>query len=537
MTMFFQFRPIPSLQIIFIALNGLASIHAKPVRYTSEMDSCQTGCPTEIRIALSVELESLDPQISSSIDAIKVQSALFEGLVVMDPFTGKVEASGASSWDTAPDGMELIFHLCEDALWSNGEPVTAQDYVYGFRRLLHPSLGSPYADQYVVIEGSDRYRQSLDPDALAVTAIDPHTLRIRLGKPTPHFIDLLARPCAAPLHAATVKGSGDGLSRNETWSTHPGFVTNGPYSLAHWRVNESIRLTPNPLHKRPGQALRPFLVFRPIESAHVQERAFQSGAIHVTSKIPSERIPVYMGQPTLETQVELATFYLILNTNRAGLDSQPLRQLMGNAIDRRTITDHIRMRGEQPTRSFVPPFHGFPSPPPPSDIENPSIPDSTRRLTLIFSSSETNQAIAEALQAQVLENTGIHINLQRVEWKSYLDRRNRKDFDICMATWIADYPDPLAFLEMWTSDAANNFAGWKNPAFDQLILSSANCSDPESRMQMLGDAHTLLIREQPVIPLFHLNRMFLILPSLRPWGQSLLNTIRYPTLSQATTVF
>lgn len=533
MTMFFQFRSIPSLQIILLALCGLASIHANPAHETVQADSHPTGCPDEIRIALSVELESLDPQISSSIDAIKVQSALFEGLVVMDPLTGKVEASGASSWDTTPNGMELTFHLCENALWSNGEPVTAQDYVYGFQRLLHPSLGSPYADQYLVIEGSDRYRQSLDPDALAVTAIDPHTLRIRLEKPTPHFVDLLARPCAAPLHAATVTGSGDGLSRNETWSTQPGFVTNGPYTLAHWRVNESIRLTPNPLHNKPGHELRPFLVFRPIESAHVQERAFQSGAIHVTSKIPSERIPFYMGQPSLETQVELATFYLILNTSRAGLDAQPIRRLLGNAIDRRTITDRIRMRGEQPTHSFVPPFHGFPSPVLPADSESPSIPDTARRLTLIFSSSETNQAIAEAIQAQILKNTGIHINLQRVEWKSYLDRRNRKDFDICMATWIADYPDPLAFLEMWTSDAANNFAGWKNPAFDQLILSSSVCPDPTSRMQMLGEAHTLLIREQPIIPLFHLNRMFLILPELRPWGQSLLNTIRYPILRQA----
>ncbi|MBN2234968.1 MAG: peptide ABC transporter substrate-binding protein, partial [Opitutales bacterium] len=531
MTMFFQSVSASHLHLLLSLLFGIASLCGNPVdsEHPQQEPIAMAGCPEELHIALSVELESLDPQTSSSIDAIKVQSALFEGLVSMDPFTGEVEPAGASSWDRSPDGSKLTFHLSEDAFWSNGEAVTAQDYAYAFQRLLHPRLGSPYADQYGVILGADRYRQTLNTEDLGVTAIDPHTLRIELERPIPYFIDLLARPCAAPLHAPTVMGSGDGLTRNESWSIRPGFVSNGPYTLVHWRVNESIRLAPNPRHNRPGHALRPSLVFHPIESAHVQERAFQSGAIQVTSKIPSERIPFHIGKPSLETQVELATFYLILNTHQSGLASTPLRRLLASSIDRQTITDRIRMRGEPPTHAFVPSFPGFPSVPdfPKPDANNTPVPQS--RLTLIFSSSETNQAIAEAIQSQILENTGIQLELQRVEWKSYLDRRNRKDFDICMATWIADYPDPLAFLEMWTSEAANNFSGWANPGFDQLIEQSHRCADTRTRMQTLAEAHTLLIQEQPIIPLFHLNRMFLVLPSMRPWGQSLLNTIRYPT--------
>ena len=532
MTMFFQSVSASHLHLLLSLLCGFATLCGNPIdpEHPQQEPTAMAGCPEELHIALSVELESLDPQTSSSIDAIKVQSALFEGLVSMHPFTGEVEPAGASSWDLSPDGSELTFHLRKDALWSNDEAVTAQDYAYAFQRLLHPRLGSPYADQYGVILGSDRYRQTLNTADLAVTAIDPHTLRIRLERPTPYFIDLLARPCAAPLHAPTVMGSGDGLTRNESWSIRPGFVSNGPYTLVHWRVNESIRLAPNPHHNRPGHVLRPFLVFHPIESAHVQERAFQSGAIHVTSKIPSERIPFHLGKPCLETQVELATFYLILNTRQPGLDSTQIRQLLADSIDRQTITDRIRMRGEPPTAAFVPPFPGFPIVPDSPKPVASSAPVSQTRLTLIFSSSETNQAIAEAIQSQVIEKTGIQLDLQRVEWKSYLDRRNRKDFDICMATWIADYPDPLAFLEMWTSDASNNFSGWSNPRFDQLIEQSHRCTDTRNRMQTLADAHTLLIREQPIIPLFHLNRMFLVLPDLRPWGQSLLNTIRYPTL-------
>lgn len=484
---------------------------------------------TTLRVAVSVEISSLDPQITTSIESIKIQSALYETLVKVDAQTGKILPGGCESWDISADHLKYTFHLRKDAKWSSGEPVIASDYAFAFERLLHPELGAPFANLYDGIVGAVQYREGgiQGLSGLGVEVVDADTLVISLSEPVPYFLSLLARPCVAAIPRAWILANGAIFSRNSGWSLVPDYPVCGAYRLKEWSVNKWIHVEKNHQYWNQEQVEVESIVFYPIESAYAQERGFRAKALDVTSKLASEQIRNYLGTPFMVNQLEMGTFYVIVNTQSPPLHLASTRQLLSQAINREVIANELRQRGEAPAYSFCPPLWGETyASPEPVDVF-PLKPTVKGTLKLLISPSENNNMIAEALQAMWKHELGVDVEIIRQEWKSYLDSRNRGKFDLCLATWIGDYYDPLTFLEMWKSQSPNNFCRWSDTAFDKMIEDSSRSRSAQERLVILSKAEKQLMDAQVVIPIFYLGRVYLVSDQLKDWPQSILNTIDY----------
>jgi oligopeptide transport system substrate-binding protein len=486
--------------------------------------------PACLRVALSVEVSSLDPQITSSVDAIRIQGALFETLLGMDARDASLYPMAARAWEVDASGRIYTFHLRDDLRWSDGEAIEAEDFVFAFNRLLNPALGAPFSDLYEVLrlpEGNESAEAV--PRYASVEAVDPMTLRMVLRYPAAHFPGLLVRPCAAALPRRWIESCGSVVSRTSAWSYLPGCPYSGPYVVESWTVNDRIRLKQNAFHRSRESLVFEGIEFYPMENASIQELAFQSGLLDVTSKVPPERLVKLQGNPILSEQPDLGTFYVAFHTGRPPLDRAELRRGMGRIIRKEVLTQQVRRRGEPTATGFCPPelYHHEPSTFLAQDEIPEFAPGLNRPLRLLIASSDVNQSIAEVLQSMWTEVTGLQVEIQRQEWKSYLDSRNRGDFDLCLASWLGDYADPMAFLEMWQSGAGNNHAKWQSPGFDELLVHARAERDPQLREGWLRRAEEMLMQEAPILPLFHLNRVFLLNPELDSWPQSLLNTIDY----------
>jgi oligopeptide transport system substrate-binding protein len=490
------------------------------------------GDNTPLRIAVSVEISSLDPQITSSVESIKIQSALFETLVKVEPDTGVILPAGARNWEVS-NGLVYTFHLREDACWSTGETIDANDYVFAFQRLFDPDLGAPFANLYFAIKGARDYlKGSLrDFSETGVQATNSHTLMIQLSEPVPYFLSLLARPCVSAIPRDWILQHGEVASRTSGWSLASGFPASGPYQLKEWVVNKWIWLERNPHYWNRGEIREPSVFFYSMESAYAQEQGFRAKALDITSKLTAEQVSKYLGSETLINQVEMGTFYIILNTQSPKLRSRELRRSLYQSVERETIVNELRKRGETSAYSFCPPLWSDTYPEvikPADDLSDPALdPQSVETLKLLIPPSENNDLIAEALQDMWQKKLGIKVEIYRQEWKSYYDSRNRGQFELCLATWIGDYYDPLTFLEMWKSDSPNNYCRWSDLVFDQMLEKSALISSPEERFAELAKAEQRFMQDYPVIPIFYLSRIFLVSEQLDSWPQTILNTIDY----------
>ena len=501
---------------------------------------------SNLNVAVSVEIASLDPQTTTSVDAIKIQSALFETLVRIDAERGAIRPAGALQWEILEGGLTYRFALNPDLKWSDGKPVTASDYVFAIRRLMTPALAAPFAPLYYGIKGAEQAHQDASGDSASIVgikALSEYQLEIQLEHVVPYFLSLLARPCVAALPEHAIVAADAVTSRMQGWSLKPGFPSSGPYQLEDWKVNKHILLKKNPMYPASEQIEFDRIHFYSIESAYSQERGFLSGALDVTSKLASERVWHFENTASYVNQLEMGTFYVITNTESDALSHADLRRALSRAIDRQVIVRQLRRRGEQPATTFTPPlWRGYhpemevletdgqgdlPHEAGGLDRNAKPVLAGGRKLRFLIASSESNLQIAEALQSMWSETLGMEVDIVRQEWKSYLDSRKRGNFDLCLATWIGDYFDPLTFLEMWKTGAPNNFCRWHEADYDALLEKAEHTVDPAQRFDILAQAEQKLMRESPILPIFYLSRVYLKNPAIEVWPQTILNTIDY----------
>ncbi len=489
---------------------------------------------SNLNVAVSVEIASLDPQTTTSVDAIKIQSALFETLCRIDATTGAIVPAGALRWEILDEGKTYRFELNPALQWSDGERLTSTDFEYAFERLMRPELGAPFADLYFCIQGAEsRFHQDdFGSPCFGVKAVSDTILEIRLSYAVPYFLTLLARPCAAALPEHHLAHTSAEISRTDGWSLQPGFPSSGPYVLEDWQVNRHILLRKNPEYYQADQIDFETIHFFSIESPYAQEQGFKSRALDVTSVLASERIASFEGDPVFTSQLEMGTFYVITNTQSDRLKQRLTRRALSRTIDREVIVKKLRQRGELIATSFSPPlWEGYHPMTGVIDDANNEIDQLKRgeigKLRFLVSSSAGNLQIAEALQAMWTEALGVEVEIVRQEWKSYLDSRKRGNFDLCLATWIGDYFDPLTFLEMWKSSAVNNYSRWKNEDYDRLLLAAESTAEPKARFELLEAAEQKLMSEVPILPVFYLSRVYLKSDTIEIWPQTILNTVDY----------
>ena len=492
------------------------------------------------------EPRELDPHVVTGSIEHNLCMALLEGLLGLDPENLNIVPGVARAWQVSEDGKTYRFHLREDAKWSNGDPVTAADFLYSWRRALLPALGNNYAYMLYYIRNAESFHQGeiTDFSRVGVTAPDDLTLVVELENPTPFFLQLLTHMSYFPVHQTTIEAFGAADERGTRWTRPGNHVGNGPFKLKEWVLNRSIVVEKNEHYWDADTVKLNQVVFYPIQNATTEERMFRAGQLHITGTTPVDKIAQYRQErpETLKIFPFFSTYYYLFNTTAAPLDRVKVRQALAMSIDRQQIVEKITKAGELPAFSYTPPeINGYTARSGLRyDVERArallaeaGYPDGAGfpSIELMYNTSEGHRRIAIAVQQMWKTNLNIDVTLVNQDWKVYLDKRDSKDYQVARAGWIGDYLDPNTFLDMYTSNSGNNDAGWSNQRYDALIAQAGETTDQERRFALFQDAETILMTELPIMPIYTYVSKSLVSPDVRGWYPNILDNHPYKYIS------
>ncbi|MGA2690863.1 MAG: peptide ABC transporter substrate-binding protein [Opitutaceae bacterium] len=522
------------------SVRALAALLAASVALggCSRRADVQTGDAAQVlHRGIGPDLPDLDPHLWTQTSDYTVLSSLLEGLVGEDPRSLAPVPGVAESWEVSPDGLRYTFHLRADARWSDGRPVTAGDFIASWRRMLTPSLGATNASQLYLIQGAEAFNKGdSDFSQVGLASGDARTLSVTLEHPAPWFLSFLSSPSWLPVPVATIAKFGGVAQRGNPWAVPGRFVGNGPFNLRSWHRGQEIVVTKSPTYWDAAHVRLQAIHFHEFDSIDAEERAFRAGQLHVTETIPPDRIDAYRRDSPKLLRIDplLGTYFLRVNIRRPGLSQFRIRRALSLAIDRQAIVEKLLRGGEEPAASFTPPGLGGYAPDPGAVTQT----DLARRLlaeagfpggaglpafNLLYNTSESHGMIAEAIQEMWRRELGIQVTLVNADMKVVEEARAAGAYDLLQSSWIADYADPSAFLDVWRSDSGNNFTGWSNADYDGDLFAAARTADPSARNALYSKAERILLDEAPVIPLYHYTHVFLIRPSVRGWSPTLLD--------------
>ncbi|QOC22670.1 peptide ABC transporter substrate-binding protein [Wenzhouxiangella sp. AB-CW3] len=483
------------------------------------------------------EPQTLDPHLAEGVPTANILRDLFEGLTSTAP-DGRIVPGAAMHWDISRDGMTYTFYLDPDAHWSNGEPVTAHDFVWSWQRVVNPETGAAYGRMLApVVNAEAIFAGDLPPEELGVSALSETVFQVRLEDPTPYFLGLLTHPTTYPVHRETVEHHGSAHVR-------PGnLVSNGAYELTDWQVRSRIVLERNSYFRLADEVIIERVVFYPFEDENTEFNRFRAGDLHWTYQLPSAQfrwLRQNMDQALMVTPW-FGTYYFSFNLTREPFeDNLALRQALNLAIDREIITERVTRFGEVPTFNLVP--SGLPGYEPPepdhatwSQAERE---EEARRLyrqagyseskpltvELRYNTSENHRKIAVAIAAMWRQVLGVQTRLVNEEFRVFLQNRaQRRVTQAFRAGWIGDYQDAFTFLELYHSGHGRNDAGYANPRYDRLLERIASERIPARRRNLMVEAERMLLEDQVVMPVFVYMTRRLIDPRLKGWEENIMD--------------
>ena len=480
---------------------------------------------------IGAEPEDLDPQLTQFNPHFNIGMALGEGLVGYDPHDLHPIPGVAERWEISSDGLAYTLHLRGNARWSNGDPVTADDFVFSARRMLSPALGSPYRYYFDDVRGAKAFTaHGGDFSTVGVRALDPRTLRIELVHPTSYLLFLLGHWSWYPVHRATLEPYGR-FDQPYTGWTRPGrYVGNGPFTLVAWRPGQEIVVRKNPGYWDAARVRLSEIHFHFIENADTEERAFRSGQLHITEAVPSGKLAVYAAERPSRLIVApfFSTYSYAFNLRRPPFADVRVRRAFSLALDRGRIAASQPDSGIRPAVSFVPPAVGGYA----YDGDAPLRfdPAEARRLLAaagfpagrgfpaVELSTNTNlrhQEIAEIVQRMWQQNLGVHVTIANQEGKVFYDDRLGGRFDLARSGWVGDYLDPFAFLTVYLSDSGQNEAHYASADYDRAALAAAQTLAEPTRLARYRDAESILLRDLPIAPVFYDTTRHLVHPAVR----------------------
>ncbi|MEO6992297.1 MAG: peptide ABC transporter substrate-binding protein, partial [Lacunisphaera sp.] len=430
----------------------------------------QSGCakrsaPPEgqvLRIAQRNEPATLDPHLATLPDEFFIIRALSEGLLSPSPKGGAPLPAAAESWSVSPDGLVYTFHLRRDARWSNGDPVTAVDFVYSIHRVLSPALAAPKVPLFYPLKNARAFylAQEKNFSSVGVRAVNEYELQLTLTEPTADFPAMVASGPWIPVHQATIEKNGTMAARDSQWTSPKNFVGNGPFTLTAWRPNQEIVVTRSKTYRDAAHVALQEIRFVAFDNGDGEERAFRAGQLDVTMAVPFSKIAPYRAmQPSpLHTVPLHETRFLALNVNRPPLNDGRVRRALSLALDREALTGKILRGGQRPAFSYVPPGLGGYSPAMLLSenaatarqlLAEAGYPGGKNFPTLELTSWATTPAVLEAIQQMWHRELGIDIRLVQREARTHLAALAAGDYTIALATVIPDYDgasDAFAYL-------------------------------------------------------------------------------------------
>ncbi len=488
------------------------------------------------------EPRDLDPEICTAYTDNNVLIALFEGLTALDEKTSQAVPGTAESWDVSPDGLVYTFHLRANARWSNGDPVTADDFAYSFHRILSPGLASEYAYMLYFLKNAEAFNTGKLSDfaRVGVKALDAHTLQVTLDHPCPFLPAVAAHQSWFPVHRPTIEKFGKMDQPGTLWTRPGNLVGNGPFLLKEWTPNARIVVVKNPCYWDAANNRLNSVVFFPTDDIATDESNFRSGQVDLTYDLLPERIAHYRQEAPQLLRIDpfCETFFLRFNVTRPPLNDVRVRQALARAIDRVAITSDVLYGSRSPANSFVPPdTAGYAS-----AARVPTDFSAARRLLAeagypggknfpaleIQTKNDTTwRAILEAVQAMWKRELGIDVQIASLEQKTWIANWQTLSFQVSSARWVGDYDDPTTFLYMFKSDSGNNETGWASADYDRLNDEADRTRDPARRNALLQQAEALLLDQAPIAPVYFGTRTYLIQPAVKGWVPALLGLHRY----------
>lgn len=491
------------------------------------------GRPTPLPAAdftfvLPQENSTVDPAIASTVSDQWIVQSLFDPLTRLDPITLEPRPGAASSFEADPSGLVWTFKLDPNGRWSDGVAVRAQDFVYGWRRVLSPETASGFAGLLDCVVGAKEATQGQPLEEVGISATDDLTFVVALRHPVPYFPSLTSHFTFMPARRDLIEAHG------HVWTDPSRLVGNGPYTLHLRRIRDRVRLHRNEHHPRGRHA-----AFGIVDALTVEEQAtalnlYLTGAVDWVNSIPPSSLETLRGREDLHLSPVLATNFLRVNVTKAPFDDVRVRRALDRALDRDALCRFVYRGPEQPAHSFVPPaLAGYtPAESLAEDAEiaraalaSAGFPDGIGfpAFELLYAAGDAQARVAEAIAKRWNDVLGIHVRPAPQEYRVCIDSQKSLRYDVCVANWLGDYPDASNFLEIFRSKAGSNRTGYQSADYDRLLDDAATAPSRTSRLSILRDAEAHLLEHGPIIPICYRGQPNLVRPGVVGFTDNLLD--------------
>ncbi|MBN2069400.1 MAG: peptide ABC transporter substrate-binding protein [Opitutales bacterium] len=478
------------------------------------------------------EPEGLDPHTVTGFPEHRILMALYEGLVIENPdVPGDYLPGVADTWISNPDHSVWTFHIRDNAHWSNGDRLVAEDFVYAHNRILNAELGSEYAEMLYPILNAEAFHDGeiSDFSEVGVKALDDSTLQYTLKGPTAYFPQMLMHYTYWPVHRPTIEAFNAFSDRTTNWARPGTLIGNGPFVLKNWVTNQVIEVEANPHYWDAATVKLKGIRFLPIDNRDTAERMFLAGQLHKTDSVPFNKRRHYRDtrSDVFHEDEFFADSYVGVNCRKSPLDDIRVRRALYLAINDQLITESVTFNGDAALCWVPPVIQNYDN-----SIKRDYDPEMARALLaeagypggeglrpldLLIVNTDTNKIVSETYQEMWRSELGVKINVVNEEWKVFLDSLAQGNFDLFTMAWIGDYIDPSTFLGMMTEGNGNNHTGWVNKEYDRLLEESSYIADPDARYKVLGQAEDILMTELPILPSSTNPRVYLLDNRVRGW--------------------
>ena len=481
-----------------------------------------------LSVQVGPDPETIDPTLNSAVDGGNMLLHSFECLLAVDE-NGQLVPGQAESWETSEDGLTWTFHLRDGLKWSDGSDLTANDFVYSWKRVCDPMVAAPYAETVLsMVEGYDKAIEG-DLDALQVVAQDDNTLVVTLNAPCSYFGSLAAFATLSPVQEATVTANGD------AWATSAEtYISNGPFYVSEWVPGSYIMMSKNPYYWNADAIKLDGIKWNLIEDSNAAYSAYQTGEVLMIKDVPTEEIPSLKDNADFHVDPIIGTYYISMNLERDAFKDARVRKALSLAIDRDYVANTLMQGTYSPADNFMGPgwidmdgkqfkdnANGGQSY---IDVNNyeadleeakqlladAGYPDGEGFPTISYTTNDAgyHKVVAEYVQ-QAWAQLGIDLQVDIVEWASFTPMRRNGDFDVARNGWVGDYSDPSNMLDLFLSTNGNNDGKFNNADYDAAIYRSRETLDPTERSKALHDAEDILMEETGCIPVAYYNDFWL----------------------------
>jgi oligopeptide transport system substrate-binding protein len=497
-----------------------------------------------LRIGNGGEPEDIDPHLTTGIPEFRIEEALIEGLVTPDPRSLEPLPGVASSWNISADGLTYTFHLRADALWSDGTPVTSQDFLQSWQRLLSPALGAEFA--YLVfdyVKGAREYHdgKTTDFSSVGFRAPNARTVVVTLVNPTPFLLRIIADHQAwDPVPLKTLLKYGGVADRHTAWTRPGNFVGNGPFALKEWAPHQRLTVTRSPTYWDRANVRLDEIDFMPVEDEGGEERMFRTGELDKTLGVPTSKIAAYRAEhpESLHLDPYVGIYFYRCNVTVPPLNDRRVRRALAIALDREQIVRDVTRGGQTPAYAFS--YPGDAGYTPTARISG-TLEEARRLLAeagypggrgmppirFLYNTSDGHKEIAEAIQEMWRQKLGVELVLTNEEWKVYLESVRAGRYQMARAGWVASYEDPSIFLDIMTTGNGNNNTGWSSPEYDRLQAASLHTGNDADRFGIYQRMDAILVDECPVIPIYYYTRPYLLSPRVKGFWPNVLDNHPY----------